>query len=172
MKSLFSRLLSKKSSEAEMPVKYRHLARVFVSRNDETAIIVALHYNGPKGLLFEDEHPVVLRGPLEATRLGHETKVALEKMQIRAYVSFANDKLKDWPAFKASRMKSGRKFEQEFIDIELSGANEANLVYAIEGHPEKDAELKMLASISSAVAPHKLGERIISDYRACRDRRI
>jgi hypothetical protein len=71
MKSVLSRFLSKKSSQTEMAVKHSHHARVFVSRHNETAIIVALHYNGPKGLLFEDDHPVVLRGPLEAATLGH-----------------------------------------------------------------------------------------------------
>jgi hypothetical protein len=172
MKSILSRFVRKKSSETEMAVKYRHHARVFVSRNYETAIIVALHYNGPKGLLSEDEHPVVFRGPLEATTIGHETKVALDKTQIRAPVSFAKRKLKDWPAFKASKMNTVRQFEQDFIAIELSGANETNLVYAIEGYPEKDAELRVLASISSGAAPDILGEQIILVYRACRDRRI
>jgi hypothetical protein len=172
MKSLLSLFRSKKSSETEMTVKYSHHARVFVSRHDETAIIVALHYNGPKGLLFEDYHPVVLRGPLEAAALGHETKAALDKTQIRPPVSFANHKLKDWPAFKASKMKTGRRFEQDFIDIHLSGANEVNLVYLIEGYPEKDSELRILASISSGVAPEKLEEKIILVYRACRDRQI
>jgi len=155
-----------------MAVSHSHHARVFVSRHDETAIIVALHYNGPKGLLFEDIHPVVLRGPLEAATLGCETKAALEKTQIRPPVSFANHKLKDWPAFKASRMKTVRQFEQDFIDIQLSGANEVNLVYLIEGYPEKDSELKVLASISSGAAPDKLGEQIILVYRACRDRQL
>ena len=153
-------------------VEYRHYARVFISRHDETAIIVALHYNGEGGLLYEDEHPVVLRGPLEATTLGHETKVALDKTEIRAPVSFADHKLKDWPAFKASRMRSGRQFERDFIYIRLSGANEVNLVYLIEGYPDKDAELTVLASISSGVAAEELGELIILVYRACRDRRV
>jgi hypothetical protein len=172
MKSVLSRFLRRKSSQTEMAVKYRHHGRVFVSRHDETAIIVALHYNGPKGLLFEDEHPAVFQGPLQATTLGCETKVALDKTQIHAPVSFAKHKPKDWPAFKASRMKTVRQFEQDFILIELGGANEANLVYIIEGYPEKDSELRVLASISSGTAPDKLGEQIILVYRACRDRQI
>ncbi len=155
-----------------MAVKYSHHARVFVSQHDETAIIVALHYNGPNGLLFEDDHPVVLRGPLEATTLGNETKAALDKTQIRPPVSFANHKLKDWPAFKAGRTKTVRQFERDFIDIHLRGANEVNLVYLIEGYPDKDAELRVLTSISSGAAPEKLGDKIILVYRACRDRQI
>ena len=62
MKSIFSRLMGKKSSDTEMTIKYRYNARVFISRHDETAIIVTLHYNGQRGFLFEDENPVVLGG--------------------------------------------------------------------------------------------------------------
>jgi hypothetical protein len=123
-------------------------------------------------LLFEDEHPVVFQGPLEAITLGREAKAALYKTQIQLPVRFANSKPKDWPAFQASRIKTIRQFEQDFIAIQLSGANEANLVYTLEGYPAKNAELKVLASISSGVAPEKLGGKIILVYRACYDRRV
>jgi hypothetical protein len=172
MHSRFLRFFGKKPSTAEIAIRYEHRARVFVSRHDETAIVVTLHYNGQGGILFEDEHPVLFRGPLDATILGHETGVALYRTEIRPSVSFAERKPKDWPAFRASKVKTIRQFEQDFIAIQLQGANEMNLFYVIEGYPYKDAELKVLASISSGAAPNKLGERIISVYRACRDRRI
>jgi hypothetical protein len=123
-------------------------------------------------LLFEDEHAEVLPGPIEVATLGFETKTALSRSEIRAPVSFAKAKPKDWPAFQASRMRTIRQSEQDFIHMQVSGANEANLIYVIKGFPYKDAELKVLASISSARLPEKLGRLMLMVYRACRDRRL
>lgn len=152
--------------------KFRHYAHIFVSRADETAIVVTLHYNGQGGLLFEDEHPVLIHFPYEAATIGHEVKVALSRTQIRLPVSFAKHKPSEWPAFQISQVKTIRHFEQEFILIRVSGANEANLVYSVEGYPNKDADLRVITSISSGVSAEKFGECITAVYRACRDRRL
>lgn len=172
MKAMLSRFGRAKPSQTVLSLKYRQYASVFVSRQDETAIVVTLHYNGRGGLLFEDECPTVLKGPLEAATVGQETRTALRRTQIRLPVSFANAKPKDWPAFQASKLKTIRQFEQNYIHLSLSGANEANLVYEIQGYPEKDAELKVLTLISSGTSPDRLGEKIIRVYQACRDRQV
>jgi len=150
----------------------KHHAHVYISRTDETAIVVTLHFNGEGGLLFEDSSPVVLSPPFDAPVLGRKVSAALSRTQVRPAVSFAKDKLTDWPAFKASKAKSVRHFEQEYICILVAGANEANLVYIIDGSPEKDAELHVVANVSSGAPSTELGDLIRRVYSACRDRRV
>ncbi len=149
-----------------------HYAHVFISKNEEIAIIVTLHFNGQGGILYEDNDPVVLSSPLESFTIGQELLSALRKTTILQLNSSARPKLTDWPAFKASKSKSVRQFEQNFIQILVSGANETNLVYVIDGEPFKDAELHITSSISSGTPPAEIGKRVLSVFLACRDRQI
>jgi hypothetical protein len=150
----------------------RHHAHVFISRSEETAVIATLHFNGKGGILFEENQPVVLLSPLTPIILGQAILDALRRTTIGQLNSSAMQKLTDWPAFKASKAKSVRQFEQNFIRILVSGANDVNLVYVIDGEPFKDAELHVTSTISSAAPPAKLGECVISVFHACCNRQI
>jgi len=149
-----------------------HHAHVYISRKDETAIVVTLHFNGEGGILFEDSSPVLLLPPFDALDLGRKLSAALSRTQVHSPVSFAKRKLTDWPAFRASKAKSVRHFEEEYIGILVAGANESNLVYIIDGSPEKDAELHVVANVSSSAPPTELGDLIRRVYSACRDRQV
>jgi hypothetical protein len=70
-----------------------------------------------------------------------------------------------------SGKRSVHQFESGFIRLQISGANEANIIAMIEGFPEKDADLRVLSSANPAV-PGVLGDSCLSVWRACRDRRL
>ncbi len=150
----------------------RHHARAFISREEEIAVIATLHFNGKGGFLYEDNEPVVLLAPLQPVILGQTLSAALKDTTIKELNLPGRHKLTDWPAFKASKATSVRQFEQSFISILISGANDVNLIYVIEGEPYKDAELRITSSVSSSASPEKVGECLMSVFRACRDRRI
>lgn len=150
----------------------QHNANVFISKDESKAIIVSLHFNGKSGFLVEDSEPVVLTSPIDPNALGVTLLSALRKTSINKPGNFRNRKLTDWPAFKASKAPSVRQFELNYIPLFVSGTNDVNLIYTIEGFPFKDAELHIYSSISSSMPANKLGERIMMVFRACRDRSI
>jgi hypothetical protein len=152
--------------------KIIHQANVFISKTDGVAIIVTLHYNGNGGFLYEDNEPVVITPPLEPSKLGQEIITALKRTSTNLLKITAPLKRTDWPAFKASNAESVRRFEQTFIRILIRGANASNLVYVIEGEPQKDSVLRVTSSLSSSAQPKQLGDRILLVYRACRDRQL
>jgi hypothetical protein len=92
-----------------------HHANVFISKADEVAIIVTLHFNGKGGFLYEDSEPVVLSPPIEPSLLGQATLTALRQTTINQLIINERLKLTDWPAFKASKVVSVRQFVQSFI---------------------------------------------------------
>jgi hypothetical protein len=157
---------------AKEQAKTKHHAKVFISRTEEMAVIATLHYSGKGGVLYEDSEPVVLSSPLEPKILGQAVLAALRRTTTKQLKDRTWRKLTDWPAYKASKASSVRRFEQSFVGLLVSGANDVNLVYIIEGAPSKDAILHVTSSISSSVPPDEFGERIISVFRACCDRRI
>jgi hypothetical protein len=148
----------------------RHAA-LYIDRVGKTAIVVTLHYNGMGGFLYEDTAPSMIERSQDSKSVGTAVLTAFEKSEIRPPTTHRDQKLTDWPAFQSSGCRSVRQFEADFIRIHIYGANEANLIYAIEGSPEKDAELRVLTSAPSA-SPAKLGERCLAVWRACRDRSL
>jgi hypothetical protein len=172
MSSPLRRLLSKiKAGNSAEPLQIQQHAHVFISRIGQSAIIVTLHFNGAGGILFEDAAPSTV-SPLDAVALGQATLNALQRTQILPARSFAGEKLRDWPAYQASKLSSVRMFEAQHIPILVSGANASNLIYTLEGELGKDEELRITASISSSAPAAKLGALLIKIYEACRDRRL
>ena len=145
-------------------------AALYIDRTGKAAIVATLYYNGPGGFLYEDETPTVIQLN-DPGSLGSAVRRALEDSEIRLTTSHRDKKLTDWPAFKSSGHRSVRQFEAHFIRLHISGANESNLLYQIEGWPERDAELRIVASASSALV-EQLGERCLMVWRACRDRAV
>jgi len=151
--------------------KSKKHAALFIDRAGTCAIVVPMHYNGRGGVLFEDADALTLHPLPEPEPLGAAVFAATERSQVRPETSHGGWKLTDWPAFKASRARSVKQFEADFIRIHIAGANEANIIYQLEGLPEKDAELRVLASANPRLA-HQLGDRCLAVWRACRDRLI
>lgn len=150
--------------------KHRKRSSLFIDRAGTCAIVVPLHYNGRGGFLYESD-PVVLR-PLPAPEeLGLALNDAMNGSQVKPERSHRGAKLTDWPAYKASGARSVKRFEADFVAIHVSGANEENIIYLIEGYPEKNAELRVLAS-ANPKPPAQLGERCIDVWRACCSRSL
>lgn len=157
---------------AKDTTKICHHASVFISREEEIAVIVTLHFNGKGGFLYEDNEPTILLAPLQPSILGQTLLATLKSTTIKELFLPGRRKLTDWPAFKASKVSSVRQFEQSFISILISGANDVNLIYVIDGEPYKDAELHVTSSVSSGASPEKIGKCLMTVFRAFRDRRI
>lgn len=148
----------------------RKFARVFIARSGSKAIAVGMHMN-ENDVWYEDDVPTVLNKPFTDEDLGNAIAEAMRKTDRRAR-NARDNKLTDWPAFKASGERSIRKFEDSFIELSIQGANAANLVAIVTGNPEKDAVLQVTSTISTGVVPAELGERVQHVYEACRDRRL
>lgn len=148
----------------------RH-ATLFMDREGGSAIVVPLHHNGEGGFLVEDEMPEVLRPFPDAQALGRALGSALERSRVKPEVSHRDRKRTDWPAFKASGARSVKQFEADFIRILVSGVNEANLVYQIEGFPDAEAELRVLAT-ASPKPEDAFGDACLRVWKACRDRSV
>ena len=149
---------------------FKQRCTVFINRSGQPAIVVAQHYNGRGGFLVEDEAPIVLPevGPPE---LGTTVIAALKATCVRPARNYRNRKLTDWPAFRSSGARSVRVFEEDFVRLQISGANSANIIYRIEGWPHKNARLRVIREVSMGSAA-AIGDACLDVWRACRDRAV
>jgi hypothetical protein len=147
---------------------YRRHASVFISRNADKAVIVPMHYH--EGVYVEDENAASTDTPLDPHALGTLIREALMLSQSRSRDEWRGRSPRHWPAFRASGVRTAKSFRRDYIRISVVGANEANIIWEIEGYPAKDSELQVKATVSAGqkflVA---LGERVLRVYRACRD---
>lgn len=100
----------------------QHNAHVFISKVENKAIIVSLHFNGIGGFLVEDSEPVVLTSSIDPNTLGVTLLSALQKTSINQPGNFRNLKLTDWPAFKASKARKMHAVSQPYANaMEIKG---------------------------------------------------
>lgn len=144
-------------------------ARVYLHRDGSRLIVATVHDN-QDGVLVEAEGPLSLTTWTDED-LGDSVKTALDQS---ATITRDLQGLKqtDWPALKVSDERSVRAFQSSFIQIDLSGANEANLIYMIDGIPEGVSDLTIRTSIVSHASPVEFAQRLTRVYKACRDRRF
>jgi hypothetical protein len=147
-------------------------AAVFIDRAGSQAIVVAMHYNGVGGFLFEDEQPTVVAAPIESPVLGTTILAALCRTEVRPETSHRDSKKSAWPAYRASGSKSIRAFEAEYLRLQVRGANTANVTYVIEGRPSESSELSVCASVTSHAEPMAVTAQCLRVWRACRDRSL
>jgi hypothetical protein len=148
----------------------KKFARVFIGRVGSPVIVVGMHMD-EHDVWYEDDNPTTLNKPFTAEDIGTAVAEAMRKTDRKAR-NTSDSKLTDWPAFKASGLRTVRRFEESFVEISVEGANAANMGAIITGSPEKDANLQVTSSISTGVVTAEFGERILEVYKACLDRRV
>jgi hypothetical protein len=77
-----------------------------------------------------------------------------------------NGKKSDWPAFKASKEKSMRGFEQNYLRISIRGITERNNSLRIETVLNLPIEIELTSTISAHCEPADLGNRILKIFRS------
>jgi hypothetical protein len=147
----------------------KKFARVFISKSGSPAIVVGMQVD-ERDLWYEHENPVILRHPFTAEDLGNAVAQEMRKTNRRA--TKLEKKITEWPAFKASGLRSLRKFEESFIEISVQSVNAANLSAIITGSPEKEAILLVTSTISTGVITTEFGDRILQVYKACVERHL
>ena len=81
----------------------RRHATVFVSRQADRAVIVAMHCH--EGVYVEDEDAASTETPLDPDSLGTLIRHALGRSAWRAADAWQARSPREWPAFRASRMR-------------------------------------------------------------------
>lgn len=138
--------------------KYKHIVITPMSQNDA-------------GIIYEQDVCTTLSVAEDTTELGELTIDNLNQFSVTD-LNLHDHKLTDWPAFKHSKSKSVKAFEQDYIRISVEGANEKNIILLFSGLPYKNCELTINASISYYANKDEIGQKILSVYEACLTGRI
>ncbi len=145
--------------------KFAKRASVYISDKHKQIIIVPRHIN-KAGVIYEQEICRTKESMISNLDLGTEIMECMNLFTLND-TNLRDSKLTDWPAYKHSKSKSVKAFEQEYIFISIASANEYNLIIEIEGFPKKDSELTVMSSVSFYADKEIIGERVLRVYDAC-----
>lgn len=133
---------------------------VFVHRERAAPVLVAAVYNHA-GLFSEKPGEVgsVPDGDLAA--LGQQVQFAMTRCTFEPEFNHSTNKLTDWPAFRASGLRTVKRFEREYVRLHVRGANEKNITYAVAGPELGPYGIHVAASVSASAPPEVVGAAII-----------
>jgi hypothetical protein len=143
--------------------KLKKSVAIYIS-DSRGQIIIAPQYVNNAGIRYEQETCTVLNFPIDFLQLGEETLRNFSMFDLKDK-NLRDQKRTDWPAFKYSKMKSVKSFEEAFKMVAISGNNESNIIISIETPIVADNDLNIRSWVSTTVSKEEIGKRIIKVYQ-------
>ena len=154
-------LFRKKSKSDDLKKR----ASVYIS-DEHKHLVIAARSQNDAGIIYEQEVCCLLEMPVDLSELGVAIIDYLNRYSV-VDINLRDHKNRDWPAYKKSKSKSMRLFEQEYIYISIDGANEKNIILLISGRPFKNSKLEVHSSVSFYAEKEEIGNRVMDVYEAC-----
>lgn len=138
---------------------------VYISEK-HSQIIIAPFFKEPKeSYIYEQGECEVIdfNSPIEA--IGEAIKRNFDKFDIKEREPKKINK-SDWAAYKASKEKSIRGFEEKYMRISIRGLSDLNNTLIIETVLNLPVEIELVSRISAHCKPSKLGSRILKMFHS------
>ncbi len=139
--------------------------------NEYDKILIAPFFIDESWVHYEQEEIEILKFDVNDEILGESIKRNLNKFE-QKNADFTSRNKKDWPAFKASNLKTVKEFESKFLRISISGLNEANLILAFDAETKSKDEIDFRTTISAYADNSALGYRLRKLFKAQLERKI
>jgi len=148
----------------------KHRANLYLSRDATRGFVVTVNTN-ESGILCEADDVEPVATPVQLDALGALIRSAATRSAgIRK--NLRDLKLSDWAVYRASRSRSVRQFERDFVRVTLEGTDDLNSSYVIEGAPEPNYVLRVVTTLNRHRSDFDLGEMVFEVYKAARDRTL
>jgi hypothetical protein len=115
--------------------EYKKSMRVYFSTTYDQ-IILAPFYKNKAGIYYEQDICSIFNLNIDDEKLGNEIMAAFNKFKYKDK-NLSKEKESDWPAYKYSKAKTLKSFDEHYISMYISGANEKNITLDIECNVKK-----------------------------------
>jgi hypothetical protein len=159
-------LLRKTCWIRKQELNHELMAHLYFSEQ-QGKVIIAPCFANDAGIYYEQETPIVLPFTCPPAELGFQADAALVALDVKDK-NLKDVKLTDWPAYKASKAKSVKQFQAEYVLINLHTFN-ANLF--ADARPRGSERIDVRAYVPGApVTKRQAGEwgnLLMQVYRCC-----
>ena len=131
---------------------------LYVESSGEKAIIVSCFNHGGLSAKIPGTAEIVNNENMSA--LGTAIIDKLKECTYKPEFDYSTHKKSDWPAFIASGLKTIKTFEKTFIQYQVRGVNESNLIYEIRS-PELGNNISLRLSFNANDPASNIAQNII-----------
>jgi hypothetical protein len=124
-----------------------------------------MHFNSA-GIYYEQEESLVAGPWRDENTIALALRDALGKFEFRE-ISLRDEKKTDWPALRASKCRSVREFEKEYLKIRVCALNEAELFYDASAQPRTEADISLHVTLNPYGTDLEMGRLLIKLFDAC-----
>lgn len=142
-------LLKKKKKE------FPKMVVLYVS-SELNKILIAPQYVDESWVRFEQEEIQILDFDCPSELLGESIKTNFNKFAKKNKEDKKRTS-KDWPAYKASKLRSMKEFERKYFRISINGANETNSIMVFKAYMKSKNEINLTSSVSAFAENQKIG---------------
>ena len=143
---------------------------VHIYASIDNTIVAAMHRNFA-GIYYEQIDPVVLAGSPDPVALGAAFKQAFDRFSVKD-ANLREHKRSDWPAYRASGLRTIKEFERRYRAVACQGLNDSNaVVHASMARPDA-ADCTTTISFNPQLPPEDIGANLhrLLDLVAADDR--
>lgn len=127
-------------------------------------IIIAPHHINIDGIRYEQDTCTVIDYPADNLILGSEAIRNFDLFSLKDK-NLRDEKESEWPAFKASHLKTIKSFKQTYARMRIDGANDHNITLVIKVSCASNNDLLITSSIVPTASKESIGELIIKVYK-------
>ena len=110
-------------------------------------ILVAPYYYNEAGIYYEQEIIQIIETNSDEINIGDQVINCLEMFQFKEK-NLRDNKESEWPAFRASKSKSLRSFQEDYYYFSITGLTPDNNTLRIEALPYKGSDIRLSALVS------------------------
>jgi hypothetical protein len=140
---------------------------VYCRPESDQAIVAAVFNHG--GPTAEKPGCATIVAFSDPPALKRAIQAALDCCEYEENFDYSGLKGTDWPAFQASGYKTVKRFEADFIRLDIRGVNEKNFFYEVTSPEFGDFELHLKIAVNANTAEY--GEAVqflVRKYLACK----
>lgn len=131
---------------------------LYLPRDGGTAIIASTYNHG--GLFAEKATGAESCTTSNLEALGQLIKKKLSECEYKEDFNYSQTKSSDWPAYKASGLKTIKAFEKSFVWYSIRGANDANITWQIVS-PALLNGIELHSTVSASASADEIGRTAI-----------
>jgi hypothetical protein len=130
------------------------------------SLIAAAIYDNHESTYYEQEDVAVIEQWRNAETLGMATWGALARFR-RKDRNLYDVKLTDWPAYRASGVRSVKQFEATYLRIHVEALNEAAIIFQASALPPKESEIALRVTFSKGASDKDVGALLLRLIASC-----
>ena len=135
---------------------------VYLSEKHSEIIVTPISKEPNNGYHYEQNECEIIKLDSSLEIIGNTIKRNFDKFNIKRKKEMGNQS--DWPAFKLSKEKSIRGFNENYTRISIRGLTDRNNTLRIETILNLPIEIDLCSTISAHCEPSELGNRVLKMF--------